>query len=144
MCGRFTLRTPAKSIAQLFDVTAPDLNPRYNVALSQAVAAKDDHPFAFAGLCERWKGDGEEIESCSIIVTDANELVKPIHDRMPVNLAPEDYDLWLDPDFEGKAKLQELLRPFPAEEMEAYPVETIVNNPKNDVEECMVRLRKAL
>lgn len=58
----------------------------------------DDNPFAFAGLWERWsKGDGEPIESCTILTTAANELVKPYHDRMPVILSPGDYDAWLDP-----------------------------------------------
>jgi len=101
---------------------------------------QDDEPFAFAGLWERWRKDDQEIESCTIIVTEANELMEPFHDRMPVILSPDAYDLWLDPEFEGKEKLQELLRPFPSEEMEAYPVSTLVNSPKNDVEECIRRV----
>lgn len=98
---------------------------------------KDDRPFAFAGLWECWKGGGDEVESCTIIVTEANELLESIHDRMPVIVSPEDYDLWLDPEFEDKESLQKMLRPYPVGEMEAYPVNTIVNTPKNDVEECI-------
>lgn len=101
---------------------------------------QDDEPFAFAGLWERWHKDDQVIESCTIIVTEANDLMEPFHDRMPVILSPDDYDLWLDPEFEGKEKLQELLRPYPSEETEAYPVSTLVNSPKNDLEGCMERV----
>lgn len=171
MCGRFTLRTPAKHIAEIFGLSDVfDLPHQYNIAPSQDVAAvrlnregkkrelamlhwglvpfwakdpkigyrtinaraetlatkpsfrnafkkrrclivadgfyewqktngkkqpflihmKDDRPFAFAGLWEHWKGDDEVIESCTIIVTEANDLMKPIHDRMPVILSPDD------------------------------------------------------
>jgi putative SOS response-associated peptidase YedK len=60
-----------------------------------------------------------------------------IHDRMPVILPPDDYDLWLDPEFEDKEKLLSLLRPYPADEMKAYPISTLVNSPKNDVPACI-------
>jgi len=60
-----------------------------------------------------------------------------IHDRMPVILSPDDYDLWLDPEFQGKDKLLSLLRPYPADEMAAYPVSTLVNSPKNERPECV-------
>jgi len=104
---------------------------------------KDDRPFAFAGLWEHWKRDDQEIESCTIIVTEANEVLKPIHDRMPVILSPEDYDVWLDPKVEDKEKLRAMLRPFSSSEMEAFPVSTIVNNPRNDVPQCVEPLAKA-
>ena len=104
---------------------------------------RDDRPFAFAGLWERWRRDDQEIESCSIVVTEANDVLKPIHDRMPVILSPEDYDVWLDPKVEDKNKLQAMLRPFAASQMEAYPISTIVNNPRNDVETCVERVEKA-
>jgi putative SOS response-associated peptidase YedK len=103
------------------------------------IHVKGGEPFAFAGLWERWKREGKETQSCSIIVTDANEVLEPIHDRMPVILSPDDHDIWLDADFEDGKKLQSLLRPFPADEMEAYPVSTLVNNPKNDEEKCLER-----
>jgi len=222
MCGRFTLRTPAKDIAEVFNLDhVPDLQLRFNIAPSQNVAAvrldregrkreltmlrwglipfwaddpktgykminaraetvakkpsfrnafkkrrclivadgfyewqktngkkqpflihmQDDRPFAFAGLWERWKGGDEVIESCTIIVTETNEVLEPIHDRMPVILSPDDYDFWLDSEFEGKEKLEEMLRPYTGDDLEAYPVSTMVNNPTNDVEECVERVR---
>jgi putative SOS response-associated peptidase YedK len=100
---------------------------------------KDDSPFAFAGLWDRWKRGDQAINSCSIIVTEPNAVLEPIHDRMPVILSPDDYGLWLDPDVEGAKRLQSLLRPYPADEMEAYPISTLVNNPRNDVEQCVER-----
>jgi putative SOS response-associated peptidase YedK len=103
------------------------------------IRLKHDGPFAFAGLWEHWRRDDQEIESCTIITTDANELMAPIHNRMPVILAPADYDVWLDPAIHEVERLQRLLRPFPAGEMTAYPVSTLVNNPRNEVAECMER-----
>jgi putative SOS response-associated peptidase YedK len=96
--------------------------------------------FAFAGLWERWAlADGEAIESCTILTTDANELTKPIHDRMPVLVDPSDYKQWLDP-AERPDVLQELLRPYPPKSMEAYPVSTFVNNVKNKGPQCVAPL----
>jgi putative SOS response-associated peptidase YedK len=90
---------------------------------------RDDCPFGFAGLWDRWKSqDGEVIETCTILTTEANEVLKPVHDRMPVILHPEDYDLWLDEDVRKSDFRQELLRPFPAGKMNGYPVSTLVNN----------------
>ncbi|HXY36302.1 MAG TPA: SOS response-associated peptidase [Planctomycetaceae bacterium] len=101
---------------------------------------KDDRPFAFAGLWDRWKRGDQAIESCSIIVSNANELVEPIHDRMPVILDQEDYARWLDPKNQDTAALQGLLRPYPAEGMTAFPISTLVNSPRNDQPECIERL----
>lgn len=220
MCGRFTLRTPAKDIAKVFDVAVTAIEPRYNIAPSQPVVAvrlnpvrenrelamlrwglipswaddpkigyrminaraetaatkpafrkafaqgrclvvadgfyewqkadgrkqpyfihmKDDQPFAFAGLWEHWEGN-EAIESCTIIVTAANDLMQPIHDRMPVILGPDDYNMWLDPTCEDKERLERMLRPFGSSELEAYPVSQTVNKPGNDVEECVKRVK---
>jgi putative SOS response-associated peptidase YedK len=95
------------------------------------IRMEDDSPFAFAGLWESWQ-NGKEIRSATIITTDANDVVAPIHDRMPVILHPEDYYLWLDPDFEEKEPLTLLLKPYPAETMEAYPVSRSVNSPSNN------------
>lgn len=93
---------------------------------------------AFAGLWERWRNpEGEELESCSIIVTNANELMQPIHDRMPVILAPDDWDAWLGTAAKGGGGLQGLLQPYPAESMEAWPVTNKVSNPRNDEPECI-------
>jgi putative SOS response-associated peptidase YedK len=97
---------------------------------------KDGSPFAFAGLWEVWR-DAEEIRSCTIITTEANELVDEVHHRMPVILPPEDYELWLDPDFEEKEALTSLLRPYPSGGMEAYPVSRRVNSPSNNAPDCI-------
>lgn len=98
---------------------------------------RDDAPFAFAGLWESWRGNGETIESCTLIVTAANALMEPIHDRMPVILPPDCYDLWLDTDFENRPKLEAMLRPYPEDDLEAYPVSTMVNKPQNDLPQCV-------
>lgn len=99
------------------------------------IRMRGDRPFAIAGLWERWGQGGEELESFTILTTSANELVSPIHDRMPVIIAPADFDRWLDPSV-AATDVQGLLAPFPADEMEAYPVSTRVNSPSNDDAEC--------
>ena len=101
------------------------------------IRLKDDDPFAFAGLSEHWHRGDRVIDSCAIITTEPNELMEGIHDRMPVILSPDDYDLWLEPDFHGQGKLLEMLKPYPAEDMEAYPISTVVNNPRNESAECI-------
>ena len=100
---------------------------------------RDRRPFAFAGLWERWqKGDAEAIESFTIITTAPNELVAPLHDRMPVILHSEDYDSWLDPENERLPELKDLLRPYSAKQMSAHPVKNLVNNPGFDGPACIV------
>ncbi|PQO28948.1 SOS response-associated peptidase [Blastopirellula marina] len=93
---------------------------------------KDDQPIAFAGLWERWKKNDLTIESCTIITTAANELMAPLHDRMPAILSPIDFEKWLDPTIEDPDQLTPLLDSYPADEMEAYPVSTAVNSSKGD------------
>jgi putative SOS response-associated peptidase YedK len=220
MCGRMTLRTPGKIVAQefgLFDV--PDLRPRYNVAPGQPVAVVrqrpggrelaflrwglipawpddpsigdhlanarsetaatkpsfgqayhsrrclvladgfyewqrtdgrkqpyyvrrlDGRPFGLAGLWERWEKGDEPVETCTILTTDANELMQSIHERMPVIIPPEQYGVWLDPRFPDQRRLAELLRPAPSPGMKAYPVGTIVNDPQHDVPACVEPLK---
>lgn len=95
---------------------------------------KENQPFAFAGLWETW----QDIPTGTILTTAANQLSQPIHDRMPVILKPEDYDRWLDPTNQASEVLQSLLKPFPSEEMEIYPVSNKVNNPANDSPECVM------
>jgi putative SOS response-associated peptidase YedK len=97
-------------------------------------------PFAFAGLCEHWQRDERSIDSCTILTTQANGLVKPLHERMPVILSPRDYDLWLDPKVQKGADLQALLRPYAAEEMTALPVSLRVNNPRHNDPACVAPL----
>jgi putative SOS response-associated peptidase YedK len=98
---------------------------------------RDGRPFAFAGLWERWHGgEGEPVETCAILTTEANELVRPVHDRMPVILAPADFGAWLDPRTPCAA-LSPLLRPYAAEEMTAVPVGRYVSNPRNEGPQCL-------
>jgi putative SOS response-associated peptidase YedK len=102
------------------------------------IRQKDEGLFAFAGLWEHWGGnEGESVESCTIIVTDANEALRYIHDRMPVILDPQDYDRWLDPDTHDPAALLPLLRSAPAEQMVTTPVSPRVNSPRNEDEGCI-------
>lgn len=99
---------------------------------------KDDRPFGFAGLWEHWEGpDGTVISSCALLTTGPNAMMEPIHNRMPVILAAEEYDRWLDPSVEEPEALVPLLRPCPSEPMEAYPVGTYVNSPTHDDPQCI-------
>lgn len=226
MCGRYTITSPAKVIAEVLGIDEPiDLAPRYNVCPGQDVpvvrvrrgeekrsldllrwglvpwfakepgpAARminaraetaatspafrdalrerrclvpadgfyewqaqggprgpkqafwlhrpDGKPFAFAGLWERWKGkDGTRIESCTILTTAPNELVRPIHDRMPVILPPDAFDLWLDRDVHDVERLRPLLAPLPASELVATPVSSWVNDPRHDDPQCIVEVK---
>jgi putative SOS response-associated peptidase YedK len=96
-------------------------------------------PFAFAGVWESWKNPetGIRINSTSIITTFANELMLRLHDRMPVIIHPDNYELWLDNRNEDQNELLSILKPYSSEEMECYPVSDVVNNPRNDIEECI-------
>ncbi len=99
---------------------------------------------AFAGLWEHWQGDdGSEIESCTILTTQPNDMVRPIHNRMPVILEPADYGVWLQSDGSNQDELQHLLRPAPEEMLEAYPISTYVNRPQNEGPECIAPLEEA-
>jgi len=102
------------------------------------VYLRDRQPFGFAGLWEHWEGeDGSVIESCTLLTTQPNELLRSVHNRMPVILQPEDYSLWLDPEVEDAAQLQPLLQPYAAEMMGAHPVSLFVNKPQNDDPRCI-------
>lgn len=94
------------------------------------IEAKDGSPLSLAGLWERWERGPEPVETFTIITTTPNELVAPIHDRMPVILEPAAFDAWLVP--EASPIAQALLQPYPAERLRARPVSTRVNSPKND------------
>jgi putative SOS response-associated peptidase YedK len=91
---------------------------------------RDDQPFAFAGLWDTWKGPNGPVESCTIITTEANELAKAVHDRMPVILDADTGRAWLDPKADA-ADLQKLLQPYAGSDLDAYPVCTQVNSPRN-------------
>ena len=106
--------------------------PPYLVALASRLL------FAFAGLWETWKSpDGELIESCTMLTTDANELIQPIHDRMPAILSPNDYELWLNPHTKTTESLEHVLKPFPSEEMVMFPVSGKVNKASYDNADCL-------
>ncbi|GAB4136868.1 MAG: SOS response-associated peptidase [Thermogutta sp.] len=228
MCGRFTLRTDPKTVAQLFELPQlPLLEPRYNIAPGQPVdivraptaavgetrpgeprrqwarvrwglvpqwakspseagwinartetaatrpafrAAlryrrclipadgfyewkrierrkqpyfirfRDDRLFAFAGIWEsRESEDGSVLESCALLTTAPNPLMASIHDRMPVILPRECYAVWLNPEIQDPAALQGFLRPYPAEDMEAFPVTAYVNAPVHEGPRCLER-----
>jgi len=103
------------------------------------IRLRDDRPFAFAGLWESWEGaDHSVLETCTILTPAPNELMEPIHDRMPVILASDDYEQWLDPAVQKPEQLAPLLRPYPSDAMLALAVTTHVNNPRNDDPECIV------
>ena len=90
-------------------------------------------PFGFAGLWEGWSMEGgEETRSATIITTEPNEVAAEVHNRMPVILPPDMYDAWLEPENDDREELLSMLAPYPAEEMEAYPVSKRVNRPAND------------
>ncbi|NTU83609.1 MAG: SOS response-associated peptidase [Chloroflexales bacterium] len=97
------------------------------------IGLADGGLFALAGLYEHWKSpDGEWLYSCTILTTEANELMRPLHNRMPVILAPEHYALWLDPGLHDTGPLQPLMAPYPAGQMAARPVSKAVNRVAND------------
>lgn len=103
------------------------------------IRLKSKEPFAFAGLWDIWhSNDGSEIRSCTIITTNPNRLMEPIHNRMPVILLPDTYATWLSPDELKPEESKNFLSPYPAELMEAYPVSKIVNSPENDVPETVM------
>jgi len=102
------------------------------------IRLEPERSFAFAGLYEIWKPPlGAPLVTCTIITTEPNELVRPIHDRMPVILPASSLDFWLDPSVEDHTRLLDLLRPLPADEMSAYTVSDRVNSVKNDSPDCI-------
>lgn len=99
--------------------------------------------FGFAGLYEDWKAtDGEQIRTCTIITTGANDLVRPIHDRMPVILPEGVEDLWLDPGEERCERLLSFLKPYSADEMTAHDVKSAVSNTRHDAPDCIAPVSK--
>ncbi len=102
------------------------------------IRLESDAPFAIAGLWERWRDPaGETVESCTLITTEANPALAPIHHRMPVIVSPADYDAWLDPRPASADALHDLLRPYLGAEMAAIPIGRHVNNVRNDDPGCI-------
>ncbi len=93
--------------------------------------------FAFAGIWDRWKDpSGNWVKTCSILTTTPNAVTSPVHNRMPVILDPDSYDLWLDPGMQDASAVSEMLKPYGAQFMRRYPVSTRINHVVNDDEEC--------
>lgn len=106
------------------------------------ICLSSGQPFAFAGLWDKWRTTNGEVWTTSTIITTApNSLMAPIHDRMPVILAAEDYELWLTPGEASVDKLQSCLRPYPPELMTAFAVSTAINNPAVDGVELLAPMR---
>ena len=102
---------------------------------------KNKELFAMAGIWAEWKGSSETLKTYSILTTEANPFLKNYHNRMPVILPAEDYDLWLN----NKTKpeqLRALLKPYPEKLMDVYPISKLANSPKNDQLECLKKLDK--
>jgi putative SOS response-associated peptidase YedK len=114
-------------------------NPGTKTKTPYFIHMKDRKPFVFAGLWDSWESpDGSSIKTCTIITTEPNELMEPIHNRMPVILHTRDYAKWLDSAPQTPDSLVPLIKPYPADEMSAYPVSTLVNKPSNDKPELVV------
>jgi putative SOS response-associated peptidase YedK len=112
------------------------------------IRRRDGEPLAFAGLWEVWHdatiGDeAPRLRTCAIITTDANDLLQPIHDRMPVVLPEPEWDRWLDPEFSDIEALRALLVPAPDDEFEAWPVSTLVNKADNNGPELLAATEPA-
>ncbi len=102
------------------------------------IRLKTREPFALAGLWDEWHSpDGATVRTCTIVTTAPNSLMAGIHNRMPVILKEGAMGDWLDPSARTAESLAGILGPYPAEQMEAYPVSTLVNSPSNDREECV-------
>lgn len=98
---------------------------------------QNEQPFSFAGLWDRWEKDGKCLTTCTIITTKPNELIEPVHNRMPVILDEEKKNLWLDLNIQSWEKLMPILTTYPAKNMKAYEVSPIVNSPSNNSKKCI-------
>lgn len=110
------------------------------------ICREDRAPFTMAGLWERWQDperpDQPALESCTIIVTEANALIAPLHERMPVILPDGAHETWLDPRLDDRAALRALLRPLSPEDWTLFPVSRAVNSPRNNAPELIEPLRE--
>ncbi|MGC5327622.1 SOS response-associated peptidase [Brevibacillus sp. SYSU BS000544] len=109
------------------------------------IVMKNREPFGLAGLFDTWvKPNGQKVHSCTIITTEPNGIMDDIHERMPVIIGKEHEELWLNRDFSDTQVLQSLLQPYDEQQMEAYPVSTIVGNVRNNHSECIADITKTL
>ena len=111
--------------------------PDKNTKIPHRFIMKDRKLFTMAGLWDVWKKDSDPLYTFTIITTSDNELMKPIHDRMPVILPKENRKIWLNPE-SNKAELKELLVPYDSNMMDKYRVSDVVNSWKNDLPECFI------
>jgi putative SOS response-associated peptidase YedK len=101
----------------------------------------DGELFAFAGIWDRWRDpDSNIVETCSILTTSPNAVTSVVHDRMPVILDTDSYDIWLDPGMRDVTTASELLRPYDSQLMRCYPISARINHVANDDEECSTRV----
>jgi putative SOS response-associated peptidase YedK len=107
------------------------------------ISRRDGAPFAMAGLWDIWNGPEGEVLSCSIIVTDANKFMRPLHERMPVILDEKDFDAWLDPDNHDTASLKKLLVPTPEGLLTEWKVSRELNNPRHEGAGCALPVEKS-
>jgi putative SOS response-associated peptidase YedK len=104
------------------------------------IHVRSGRPLSFAGIWSSYREPvGTKVATCAILTCAPNELMAPIHNRMPVILPPAARDRWLDPSA-ADGELRELCGPLPSEEMEAFEVSTLVNSPRNDSPECVRKL----
>jgi putative SOS response-associated peptidase YedK len=101
------------------------------------IRMKSGSVFAFAGLWDHWEGDDQTLDSCTIIVMPANEVMKSIHERMPAIIAPAHYDYWLDSRLTDKQEIMQYLTSATSSQLTTYPVSTWVNSPKHNDERCI-------
>ncbi len=100
---------------------------------------RDGDVMSLAGLWERWKSpEGRELETCTILTTAANSLIKKVHDRMPVILHRAEFDIWLNREIDDINRLTELFHPYPSDQLEEYVVTKAVSSPSNDSSECII------
>src|SRR5262245_44982677 len=145
MCGRFTSRNYPPSNPSSLDVVALLLLMVSTSGVRKESARcplwvylKSRKLFGMAGLWDVWrKPDGKKVESFTVITTEPNELIEPIHNRMAVILRPEDEEQWLDASRTPFTKAKELLKPYPAELMDAHDVSPMANSAKYDGRECV-------
>ena len=108
------------------------MKPNAKLKIPYAIALTSGEPCALAGLWESWRpAEGPSIETFTILTTDPNEVTEPFHNRMPVILEPKDYDRWLEPGDPARPPV-DLLRPYPADRMRAWPVSARVGNVRNN------------
>jgi len=100
---------------------------------------RDGDVMSLAGLWERWKSpEGKELETCTILTTAANSLIKKVHDRMPVILHRAEFNIWLNREIDDINRLTELFHPYPSDQLEEYVVTKAVSSPSNDSSECII------